>query len=136
MSDDCIKEIIQLLKKELDQLKPNLVSKVKEEDKTKKTFSELLFVSFPKNLFKPLSEKLLRRKLRGLKREIPALEEKIEHYEQGVIDLQQGIYGSAMPLLEELEFIACLGSIRGTRCREILKLIEQFAALSSNPCVL
>ena len=59
------------------------------------------------------------------------MEEKIEHYEGGIVDLEQGIYSSVMPLLEELAFVACLGSVRGTKCVEISELIEQLEALSS-----
>ncbi len=132
--DDCIEEIIELLENKRDQLKQELANRIEERDKARETFSKLPSAPFWKKPFKPRLEKLLRRKLRGLKREIPALEEKVEHYEGGLVHLEQGIYGSAMPLLKKLAFVACLGSVRGTKCREILKLIEQFTALNSNPC--
>ena len=65
-------------------------------------------------------------------REIPALEEKIEHYEGWIVDLEQGIYSSAIHLLKQLEVNASLRGVEGTKHREILKLIAQFTALEKN----
>ena len=141
--DDCIEEIIQLLKNELDQLKQELVNKIKERDKATKTFSELsLDVPFWKKPFLPLLKELVKRKLRGLKR-IPALEEQIEHYEGGLAHLEQGIYSSAISLLKQLALVYSVREmnimmrlgIEGTKYGEILKLIEQleqFTALEKS----
>ena len=128
MNDDFIEETIQLLKNELDQLKWEFANKIEERDKARKTFSELPFVPFWKKLFKPFLKKLLKRKSERLRREIPALEEKIEHYEEALVHLEQGIYSSAMQLLKQLAFVASLRGVQGTKYRKILKLIEQFGS--------
>lgn len=132
MGDDFIEETIQLFKNKRDQIKWELVNKIEERDKIIKTFSELPFVPFWKKPLKPLFKKLLKRKSRRLKREIPALEEKIEHYEGGLAHLEQGIYSSAISLLKQLAFVYSLRGIMGTKHREILKLIEQFTALEKS----
>lgn len=133
MSDDVIGEIIQLLENKLDQLKPELVNKIEERAKARKTFSELrseLFsVPFWKKLLMPFLEERVKRKLERLKWEIPGLEEKIEHYQEAIVHLKQGIHSPAIRLLKQLAFVACLGNVRGTKCVEISELIEQFTAL-------
>ncbi len=131
MSDDYIEKTKQFLQKELDQLKPELANKIKERDKVRETFSKPPFVPFWKKPFKPLLEKRLRRKLRELKREIPALEEKIEHYDAVLVHLEQGIYSSVIPLLKQLLFDVSLRGIMGTKYREISELIGRFRALNS-----
>lgn len=127
MTDDFIEKTIQLLENERDQLKLELVNKIEQRDKAIKTLSELFSVPFWKKPFIPFLEERVKRKSERFKRKIPALEEEIEHYEQAIVHLAQGIYSSAMSLLKRLAFIACLGSVRGTKCVEILELIEQLA---------
>ena len=135
MSDDFIGEIIQLLENELDQLKPELANKIEERAKAIKSLSELRSELFSAPFWKkpalPFLEERIKRKLRGLKWEIPVLEEKIQDYEQRIVDLKQGIYGPARRILKQLAFVASLRGVQGTKYREILKLIEQFEVLSS-----
>ena len=131
MTDDFIEKTIQLFENKRDQLKWELVNKIEERDKAIKTLSELFSVPFWKKPFMPFLEERVKRKSERLKREIPALEERIEHYEQGIVDLKQGIHSPAIRLLKQLAFVYSLRGAQGTKCREILKLIEQFEVLNS-----
>ena len=93
-----VEEVTYHFLAEQRRLKRELSEKQEKYSKSVISFSELPFVPLWKNPLKPFFKWRIPRKIEQLKKEIPELRQKIEEFAKAIVDLEQGIYHSAIPL--------------------------------------
>ena len=97
-----VEETIAYLGAEQRRLEKELAKKKREYEKLEVSFSELSFFPFLKEIFQRKFKSLMSTKAHSLQKEIPVLRERVNQFTQAIADLEQGIYNTAIPLLNQI----------------------------------